>query len=201
MVELKKKDGVYYLYDYTPTRKFRYASEEQIELSKAIWDYKNAEDDAYTEFTNDLMWAVSELCKKISRQNVGLVAVPSSTVGKVNTVVYSIRSMKEWYDEGIAQSHFDCDKKIYDYSTLLERIESLPPAALATPGAKPTVQDHIDTIRANHKSPLWKYRTTFILIDDVTTTGTIMCACKQILLDHGANEDDIICLALARTRK
>ena len=40
-----------------------------------------------------------------------------------------------------------------------------------------------------------------ILIDDITTTGTTLHACKEILIENGADPSRILCYALARTRR
>ena len=45
-------------------------------------------------------------------------------------------------------------------------------------------------------SRLW---TTFIILDDVTTLGTSMDACRDILIQHGAKEQYIYRMAIART--
>ena len=40
---------------------------------------------------------------------------------------------------------------------------------------------------------------TFILLDDITTTGITMNACKRILLNHGAYERYIYKIAIGGT--
>jgi len=35
--------GIYYLYNYIPIRVFPYYPEEEIDISKKIWDYKNGD--------------------------------------------------------------------------------------------------------------------------------------------------------------
>ena len=54
---------------------------------------------------------------------------------------------------------------------------------------------HLDSIRVEHPESI-KGR-SFILIDDVTTTGGSLHACSQLLMRAGAT--DVCCMALART--
>jgi adenine/guanine phosphoribosyltransferase-like PRPP-binding protein len=39
----------------------------------------------------------------------------------------------------------------------------------------------------------------FIILDDIVTTGTTISACKELLIDNGANEKNIVGLTIAET--
>ena len=193
------KDGIYYIYNYVPVRRQKRADDADVQLSNDLLDYKDGKEEAMRRFTSDLQYAVATLSRKCKRKNIGLMAVPSSTVGHESTVCKSIAELYGWSQHPFMGLPFDENKKIYDYSNYLIRTSNVQKAAKARRGKRPTVEDHINSISVSKETPLWKYRTAFIIIDDITTTGTIMRACRQILLNHGAKEEDIICLALAKT--
>ena len=195
----KTKDGIYYIYNYVPVRRQKRADADEVQLSNDLLDYKDGKPEAINRFIYDLYDAVATLCNNCKRKNIGLIAVPSSTVGHESTVCKSISEIHEWSTHPFMRIPLDEDKKIYDYSNYLIRTSNVQKAAKARRGKRPTVEDHINSISVSTEKPLWKYRTTFIIIDDITTTGTVMQACRQILLNHGAREDDIICLAIAKT--
>ena len=52
MVQLHQTEsGIYYLHDYIPVKQFRYHSEEEIAISKRIWQYKDGDAEALNIFT------------------------------------------------------------------------------------------------------------------------------------------------------
>ncbi len=196
MFELRQTgDGIYYLYDYIPTRAFGRYSDEEIAISKKMWDYKNGEENALTDFTNDLMRAITILSKQMTGDKIGLVAVPPSKVDKESSIRTSIWNINKWYDKGITKSTFKCDKVIYDYGNLLTRVTDI---STAHKGRRATYEEQYDSIECA-RDRLSRYYTTFIILDDVTTTGTSMEVCQDILVEHGAKERYIYRMAIAKT--
>ena len=187
--------GIYYLHNYIPVRQFPYYSEEAVAITKKIWDYKNGDADALNVFTNELMWAVAILANRIRSNKFGLVAVPPSKVDKMSAVRNSIWNMVNWYINGIVQKSFGCSKVFIDYSNLLTRVSDI---STAHEGVRATYDEQIESIECRRNN-LSKYWTTFIILDDVTTLGTSMDVCRDILLEHGAKEQYIIRMAIART--
>lgn len=196
MIDLKQTDsGIYYLHDYVPVRQFRRHSETDNSMSRKIWDYKNGEADALNLFTNELMEAVSVLSKKMPGNKIGLVAVPPSKVGKASTVRTSIWNMANWSDKGIALRNFNCNKTIYDYGNLLTRSSDI---STAHEGRRSSYEEQYESISCA-RDRLSRYWTTFIILDDVTTQGTSMDVCRDILIEHGAVEKYIYRMAIAKT--
>lgn len=187
--------GIYYLHNYIPVRQFPYYSEEAVAITKKIWDYKNGDADALNVFTNELMWAVATIANRIRSNKFGLVAVPPSKVNKMSAVRNSIWNMVNWYNQGIVRDSLGCSKEFYDYSNLLTRVSDI---STAHEGVRATYDEQIDSIECCGDK-LSKYWTTFIILDDVTTLGTSMDVCRDILLEHGAKEQYIIRMAIART--
>ena len=197
-MNIKQTDtGIYYFHDYVPVRAFSYSSEDDVNFSRELWDYKKQEDEALTKYTNELMSVITQLSYSIKNAKIGLVAVPPSKVGKESAIGTSIRNIKDWYDKGITKDYFGCDKQIYDYSTLLARISDV--ATSHESRVRATYEEQIASISCS-RDRLWRYRTTFIILDDVTTLGTSMDACRDILIQNGADEDYIYRLAIAKTK-
>lgn len=196
MLQLNMTDsGIYYLHDYIPVRQFRYYSEDAVAISRKIWDYKDGDQDALNVFTNELMWAVAMVANRIRSNKFGLVAVPPSKVDKFSAVRNSIWNMVNWYSKGIVRKSFGCSKEFYDYSNLLTRVSDI---STAHEGVRATYDEQIESIECCRNN-LSRYWTTFIILDDVTTLGTSMDVCRDILLEHGAKEQYIIRMAIART--
>ena len=185
---------VYYLHDYYPTR-YKHISEENDRLRRDIWAYKKIEHSALERFTNELMGAIELIGRGIGHKSIGLVAVPPSKVGKASAVGVSIWNICNWCNEGITQSIFGCDKKFYDFGSLLQRISDV---STAHEGRRSTYNEHKESIACTKKD-LWRLRKTFILMDDVLTLGTSMDVCRDILIENGAPKDKIIRLVIAKT--
>lgn len=62
-------------------------------------------------------------------------------------------------------------------------------------GGNRSIEQHKNSIDIKYKKAI--PRRHFIIIDDVTTTGNSLEACRQILLDNGA--ESVRCVAIGRT--
>ena len=193
-------DGIYYIYDYIPIKKFKKFSDEQIAITKDIWKYKDDKDDDVVETFDNVLWsAISYICDVVETDYIGLVAVPSSKVEKTSTCTKSIKHIIECNRNSKTGNSYIWGKKVYDWSNLLKRVEDVPSAHEVPPPQRPTYEDHKRTIRITNDKSLQRYRTTFIILDDVTTRGDSMRACRDILLEHGLKQNRVYCLSLSRT--
>jgi len=188
--------GIYYLHNYIPTRAFPYYPEEEINISKKIWDYKNGDANVLNFFTNELMWAVSTIANQIRSNKFGLVAVPPSKVYKPSAVRTSIETMINWYNQGMVREAFGYSKEFYDCKYLLTRTYDI---STSHKGVRATYDEQKKSIKCWDNN-LSRYWTTFIILDDITTIGTSMDVCRDILLEHGAKEQYIVRIAIAKTR-
>lgn len=187
--------GIYYLHEYIPVRKFNCYPEEAVAISRKMWDYKDGNTEVLNFFTNELMAAIIPIANSVRSNKFGLVAVPPSKVNKSSPVRNSIWNMVNWYKQGIVQRNFGCSKEFYDYSNLLTRVSDI---STAHEGVRASYDEQMKSIECCQNN-LSRYWTTFIILDDVTTLGTSMDVCRDILLQHGAKEKYIIRMAIART--
>lgn len=196
MLNLRMTDtGIYYIYDYIPVRKFIYHTNDEVAVSKKIWDYKNGDADALNLFTNELMQAISIMVKDLVGDKIGLVAVPPSKIYKNSTIRTSIWNMENWYKKGITKTNYKCSKRIIDFRTLLKRTHDVH---TSHEGVRASYEEHLKSISCVEEH-LSNVGATFIILDDVTTIGTSMDVCRDILIGHGAEEKHILRLAIAKT--
>lgn len=203
---IKKQFGVYYIFDYYKDRKSE---------NKDIWaykDYNKESPDNYLKefdyFTTELMKAISELSNDIidsSINKLALVAVPSSTIerNKSSTMKESINVIESWQEEGKTQSDFNCKKEIINCGDLLKRVSDVNTAHLSKNSSKsrPSYVEHINSIDCEIDDVLEMEDVAFIILDDISTRGTIMNACEDILIKNGVKKENIYKFAIYKTQK
>ncbi|MBR5624633.1 hypothetical protein IKW72_06485 [bacterium] len=196
MSELKHTEsGIYYLYDYIPKSYFEYHTEKEIKVTEKTWDYKDGKEPAVFDFTYELMAAISEMSKNISDTKIALLAVPPSKVGKISTIGTSIQIISEWYKTKITSELFMCNKEIINCGCLLTRSSDISTAHLSR---RPDYAENKNAIEFN-KSVLPEDGVSFFILDDITTKGTSMDVCQDILVEHGVQKGKIYRLAIAKT--
>lgn len=147
------------------------------------------------------MEGILHICKHCLKDlnDISLVSIPSSKESNVKDpqTKKSIIEIEKWYKEGIIKSEFNCNKKFYDESALLNRIEEIEPRKKTSPKERCDGSVHQKSIECS-KDDLSESM-GFIILDDITTSGTSMIECKKILVNNGAKEENIICLAIGET--
>ena len=216
---IRKQFGVYYLFDYDKNTKYRTGS-----LSKKLLNYKDYSDDSidykddFDYFNNELMKAISVLSNQVIPNNISklaLVSVPSSTVERdaLATMRKSINCIENWYDEGKTETDFCCKKEIINCGNLLTRISDVNTSHLSKTQpmfydvttsykykSRPSYIEHKESIECSKSEILERDDVAFVILDDISTRGTIMDACEDILIDHGANKENIYKFALFKTK-
>ena len=204
---IRKQFGVYYLFVYDKNTKYRPGS-----LSKKLLNYKNYSDDSvdykddFDYFNNELMKAISVLSNQVIPNNISklaLVSVPSSTVERDAgaTMRKSIKCIENWYDEGKTETDFGCKKEIINCGNLLTRISDVITSHLVDDSKpRPSYIEHKNSIECSKSEILERDDVAFIILDDISTRGTVMDACEDILIDNGVNKENIYKFALFKTK-
>lgn len=134
-------------------------------------------------------------------EKIALVAIPSSKVNKKSCIIKCLNVIF-----GGEQTKGNIDykgnyRKLYYYAELLRRNKDLKKAAHQVNGfERPDEDDHINTIWCSEVEVKSLLEATIFLIDDVTTTGSILNACTKILINKGINPDNIVRLAMGKTK-
>lgn len=202
---IKKQFGVYYLFDYFPDKKTE--NKEILAYKNYDKEFPNRNLEEFNFFTIKLKEAISKLSNDIidSKINrIALIAVPSSTIERNEsaTMKESINAIENWYDDGKRQSDFDCKKEIINCGDLLKRVSDVSTSHLSKTSSKerPSYLQHINSIGCETKDVLKMEDAVFIIMDDISTRGTIMNACEDILVENGAKKENIFKFAIYKTQ-
>jgi len=194
---LPMKNAVYYTTPYIVLD--NRTGDRLSEISQGIYDYKEHEQHI-NYFTKELMKAISFLANdKIDEdiENIALVCLPRSSEGLESTIQQSIDIIEKWYSVGKTDLDYDCSKKIINCKGLLTRFKTIEQSSK---GANLDESDHLNSIECKINSNIDLDNTAFILLDDITTHGTIMRACRKLLTDKNVKFRNIYMLAIGGTR-
>lgn len=195
------RNDVYYLHRYVPEKKLKSANEDEVEFHERILSYKDGDDGTIiSSITNELMEAITFISNYKIRDkiNIVLVAIPSSKVSnrKKATMRKSINIIEKWYNSGIVEHNFGCDKKILNQKDLFKRVIDVPTAHLGE--GRADCYQHVKSINCDGEC-ICDEKTVYIVLDDITTSGASMKAGKQILINNGVKEENIYTLAIGAT--
>lgn len=185
--------NVYYIYDYVSNRNISNSDSDLFQMKKRILEYKNHDFDQIELFTKDLMDAILYLEDNIipsDIKDIYLISVPCSKVDKKNVVNKSINIIERW----VNQEKCDSKQNLINYNELLKRKYDVKASHLEN---RLTKQEQIDSITCSKQ--LSNENSVYLLLDDITTTGTIMSACEEILINNGAKSEEIYKLVVGKT--
>ena len=176
---IDKSLKIYYIYEYHPYWLLRH--DERIKnpefnyIDAALLDLKRNIQTSINKFYDKLV-DIFDCFENID--DINFCVIPSHDKNTTTTSMHLIaQKLSEHYNKA-------------DYSNALQRYKTIP--RLSDGGIR-NIGVHINSIRINPK-----YNVTgkdFILLDDITTSGSSMAAAHQILKIAGANK--ITCLALS----
>lgn len=193
---------IYFLYDYIPgPRRNDYEDqgvklsknvEECVKLNEELIKYKNS-DKFVKKFTEPLYESIEEIYNTYfkDKDGIALLTVPPSKKNKTPQPKKSIDLIKKWQEYGKIEPDFE----IHNYYDLLTRYISVP----SSKEGDRTIKKHKDSIKFNEEKDLSGLNIGYIILDDITTSGNSMYACRDILTEKGLKNKEIISLAIART--
>ena len=195
----KTEMDVYYLNEYVIKDEWDYVENDRAELSKEILKYKNSISKYVNKFTNEIIEFIENLSNYGLDSNIEKIFLISIKKKKKNRDKHSpmkktINIIENNYNKGLIK----CKQEIIDFNNALVRIEDVNASHLNTDN-KPEYEDHLRTIRFMDDEKYNFKDSIFILMDDITTRGTIMNACGDILIKNKIEKDKIYKLAIAET--
>lgn len=194
--------GVFYLHEYYKDS-FRKDYEEEKGISDRISKYKNGNNSAINFFTNELIEAIvylSKYCVNDNIKSLALISIPpaSNEENSLSSMRKTICSIKRLFDNGRLLKDYGFNHEIYDYGNLLYRYIKIKPAKLCKFDERPDAEKHIKTILCTKKN-FASDDMAFVLMDDITTLGSIMDGCEKILINNGVKKENVYKLAIAYT--
>lgn len=143
-------------------------------FSSKILEVKDKKTSGYTYFENQIL-------NMLSTDKFAVCTTPSSRVGPANNGITELAKL-------IATK---ANKK--DATSCLYRHTEVPSAHL---GGERNIEIHLKSIKVLNQHLI---KGEFVLLmDDVTTSGSSLLACKQLLIEAGAK--NVQCLALGKTQ-
>lgn len=168
-----RTEGIHYMYDYYPI------SRRHDVLSQHLFDEAKGFSDKTT--------FLKRFCKCIKQINwvgkYGLFVAPSSRVGKWNDALLDYVVPELINETGL----IDCSRHLYRYKVHEKQAY----------GGDRSIKSHLNTIKVSKRIP--DMLDGAIIIDDITTTGNIFHACRELLVDQGIPYMNIYCFAVGGT--
>ncbi len=193
---------IYFIYDYIPQHRRKLYKKQNIKLgeevqeivkiSEKLIDYKYHGKNC-DFFTKALLKAIKNIYHNYfkDKERIVLIPVPPSSINKKPQTDQSIIQIVKWYEN----KENNIDFEISRGNELLKRHKNVEPSK----EGDRRVEKHKDSIEYNKNLIPSNENIGFIILDDITTSGNTMYACKDILIENGNNDKDIICLTIGRT--
>lgn len=205
--QINKQFGVYYLYDYLPKTRKKDKSKKYNMRTKRISErirrykdydkqYPNLLKEDFNFFNDKLIETIAEFSNNIigdEINKIALVAVPSSTINRDSTATMreSINAIENFYNSNLEF------KEIINCSDLLYRVSDVKPSHLK--GRRTSYIEHMNSIKCRENEILNMNDVSFIILDDITTRGTILNACEDKLIENGVNRANIYKFVIGKT--
>ena len=180
-------DKIYYFTDYVKKVFWQYRDESEIEDSRLILDAKDGDEEAIGLVTEKMQAGIDELiAKHVNTKHLIFAPLPSSKVNKKSPMFQVASELKE-------NSSFQGNIHVLN---ILSRIYDI--RAAHDNHIRPSYEEQMDSIMCIYPA-LCDDNYTCILLDDITTKGTMMNVCRDILIENGMPYKNIICVAFAKT--
>ena len=188
----RTSDDVFYLTEYIPKRLWRYKREEELEESKLVRRLKEKDAEA-VEIVKERMLEAAEDLVELEERGLIVATVPSSKTYKESPMLEVAAYIRDYFNgpEGEEDPEFA-------FLDMFSRITDVKTSHLAGPLGRPKYDEHMASIICNYPEYCNEY-TQCLILDDVTTTGTVIKVCRDILIENGMPEENIIPLVFAKT--
>lgn len=174
---LRKRDyHTYQLFDYYPV------SRTHDKLSEEIFEEVKGRNNR-TDICEVFCSSFEKRTKQIDPDTYGIFVVPSSTAGKWNSKLTDYVVPRLVNSMGL----IDCSDYILRHTTHDKQAF----------GGDRSVWSNLSTIKLQYYLP--KQMEGAFIIDDITTTGNIFEACKQVICAEGIPRENIYCAAIGGT--
>ena len=176
------EDHVLYLYPYYSLKeKEDEKSKEVYHVFKKGWNLEKYYQGIYEDISDALRQYLEQ--NDISRDNIVITIMPSHSKGEYGSSLLKMASDLSESFEFINQSK------------LIKRIED---KQKSTEGGERSVYAHLQTLNVEIDE-IKNRGATYIVLDDITTTGSSLEAAKRSLKKVGILDSDIIKIAIGKT--
>ena len=189
------QEGIYYLTDYIPKGIWEYKSEEAVEDSKLVIQLKDNDQDAIDTVKEKMAAAAEELIDPSPDLGLIVAAVPSSKTYKNSPMLKVAAYIRDCFN-GIDGE----DDPELSFLDMFTRTSDVTTSHFVETWNRPGFDEQKASIQCNYPE-FCSEDNTCLIIDDVTTTGRVMKSCKEILVENGMPEENIIMLAFAKTSR
>lgn len=172
----KRAYHTYQLFDYYPM------SRPHDKLSEEIYQEVKGKNDR-TDICEAFCKAFERRTKQIAPNTYGIFVVPSSTEGKWNSKLVGYVVPRLVNSMGL----IDCSNYILRHTTHDKQAF----------GGDRSISSNLSTIKLQYELP--KQMQGAFIIDDITTTGNIFEACRQVICAEGIPRENIYCAAIGGT--
>lgn len=172
-------DGVLYLYPYySLNEKHNRKSKEVYQVFKKGWDTY------FQGICRDLFEAVDGYFDAESRNwcSIAVAVMPSHLKGMYGEKLLAMAEELVWE---------------FDFRDATDLIQRTKDKVKSTDGGWRDVEAHLETLGLAR--PVDEDVDIFIILDDITTSGSSLEAAKQLLVEGGADERCVIKMAIAKT--
>ena len=188
-------EGIYYLTEYIPKGLWAYKSDEALEDSRLVIQLKNNEQEAIDVVKEKMAIAAEELIVPSPDLGIIVAAVPSSKTYKIYPMLKVAAYIRDCFN-GI----YGEDDPELAFLDMFTRTRDVATSHFVETWNRPGYDEQKASILCNY--PEFCSEDNYcLIIDDVTTTGRVMCACKEILVENGMPEENVIMLAFAKTSR
>ncbi len=200
-LECDKETGIYYIDDYIPM----WRGGRKDNFSSMIISLKEKETQAIDYFANLLTPFLFWLNKDISSLDILMTHVPSSSSDNIHTGMFRLNQKISIFADDAVNSGED----LHTFYQSLDFFQRHTSIRSSHSGGNRDISNHMTSIKLDLHTDITRsnqklnkeiselVQNPLLIIDDVTTSGSSLLACRKIAFKQGFRE--VFLLALGRT--